>query len=239
MSHWYKKTGEPAYTQLKKDGTERATTLRDARKLDLVPSVTTLLQILAKPGLDNWKQQQVLLAALTMPKPHNVDEATYIKKIMADSREQAIKAAECGAAIHNAVEDAMQGKHISDEYKVIVDAVIDKLQQISAFDNEVRFATDKYGGKVDLVSLDKSIILDIKTKEFTQDNLPKQFDDHKLQLAGYAMGLGLPEAKTGNVFVSVSEPGLVYPVWTPEEEQARYQEMFNKIVDLWYLQRGL
>ncbi len=35
--HWYTKDGTPAYTTIGKTG-ERATTLRDARKLGLLPS---------------------------------------------------------------------------------------------------------------------------------------------------------------------------------------------------------
>jgi hypothetical protein len=65
--HWYKKDGSPAYTTIGKTG-ERATTLRDARKLGLLPSVTTINGMLSKAGLDTWKQQQVLLAALTLPR---------------------------------------------------------------------------------------------------------------------------------------------------------------------------
>ena len=65
--HWYKKDGSPAYTTLGKTG-ERATTLRDARKLGLLPSTTGIIRQLSSAGLDLWKQQQVLLAALTLPR---------------------------------------------------------------------------------------------------------------------------------------------------------------------------
>ena len=35
--HWYKQDGGPQYTVKAKDGSDRPTTLRDARKMDLVP----------------------------------------------------------------------------------------------------------------------------------------------------------------------------------------------------------
>ena len=66
--HWYQHNGAPQYTVKAKDGSDRPTTLRDARKLNLVPSVTTILKIAAKPGLEAWKLNQMLLAALTLPK---------------------------------------------------------------------------------------------------------------------------------------------------------------------------
>ena len=52
--HWYTQTGIPMYTIVGKNGKERNTTLADAKKLNLVPSVTTVLSLLAKPGLENW-----------------------------------------------------------------------------------------------------------------------------------------------------------------------------------------
>ena len=56
--HWYTLEGKPLYTLVGKNGKERNTNLRDARKLNLVPSVTTILDVAAKPGLVNWQINQ-------------------------------------------------------------------------------------------------------------------------------------------------------------------------------------
>jgi len=62
--HWYTATGEARHTMPKADGSgDRNTTLRDAKKHRLIPSVTTLLGMFAKPGLDRWKQDQLLRIA--------------------------------------------------------------------------------------------------------------------------------------------------------------------------------
>ena len=45
--HWYTRTGAPMYTVKGANGKERNTTLRDARKYDLVPLVTTILNVAA------------------------------------------------------------------------------------------------------------------------------------------------------------------------------------------------
>ena len=50
--HWYDREGNPAYTVIGKNGKPRGTTLRDARTLNLCPSVTTILGVAARPGLD-------------------------------------------------------------------------------------------------------------------------------------------------------------------------------------------
>ena len=62
--HWYAADGSPAYKIIGKNGKERNTTVRDARERNLVPSVTTVLGLVAKPGLSNWLQQQVLLSLI-------------------------------------------------------------------------------------------------------------------------------------------------------------------------------
>ena len=50
--HWYTVTGKACHTQPKTKGDgERSTTLRDARKLKLKPSVTTILGATVSPGL--------------------------------------------------------------------------------------------------------------------------------------------------------------------------------------------
>ena len=65
-SHWYFPDGTPLHQVPRADGKgSRPTSLRDARKLGLFPSVTNVLSILAKPGLEAWKQEQAILAART------------------------------------------------------------------------------------------------------------------------------------------------------------------------------
>ena len=89
------------YTVKAKDGSDRPTTLRDARKFDLVPSVSTLLKVVAKPGLEVWKNEQMLLAALTLPRAQNETEKAFIARIVADSKETGKQAAERGTRVQN------------------------------------------------------------------------------------------------------------------------------------------
>jgi hypothetical protein len=61
-AHWYDASGKSCHTMATKPGAKNATrptTIKDARALALFPSVTTILGILAKPQLDDWKQKQV------------------------------------------------------------------------------------------------------------------------------------------------------------------------------------
>ena len=84
-NHWYTRDGVPRYTVMGKNGKERNTTLRDARAENLVPSVTTVLTVMAKPALIQWLQKQVLMAALTLPRRDEELETDYIDRLMVDS----------------------------------------------------------------------------------------------------------------------------------------------------------
>lgn len=60
-SHWYRLDGTSCHTQPVKSrpGDTRPTTLADARKLGLFPSVTGILGVLDKPQLTDWKLEQL------------------------------------------------------------------------------------------------------------------------------------------------------------------------------------
>ena len=75
-AHWYQRDGQPLHTVLSAKGEPRPTTLRDARKLDLLPSVTNILGVIAKPELTAWLQEQAVMAALTLPRCTPLDTKT-------------------------------------------------------------------------------------------------------------------------------------------------------------------
>lgn len=238
--HWYKDDGAPAYSIIGKNGKERPVTLRDARTENLVPSVTTITRLAASPGLDIWKQQQVLMAALTLPRIEGELEADFIARVMRDSKETGSKAAERGTLIHGVLEQAYSRKSFDDAYSVYVVGVmlsVGNLYGDEPWCAEKSFSKDGYGGKCDLHS--PCVVIDFKTKEFTKDNLPKAYEEQVIQLAAYRHGLGYPSAKCANVFVSVSEPGLVHIIEHSEEDLVKGLKMFNCLKDYFYLKTGL
>src|SRR6266436_7275945 len=87
--HYYARDGAPVYEvpRAKGDGT-RPTTLADARKRDLVPSVTNVLNVAAKPGLETWKAQQLLQSALTLPRIEGETLDAYALRVIEDSKAQ-------------------------------------------------------------------------------------------------------------------------------------------------------
>lgn len=103
-AHWYQRDGEPLHTVLSAKGEPRPTTLRDARKLGLLPSVTNILGVIAKPELTAWLQEQAVMAALTLPRVAGESEDEFAKRVVADSQTTRDGAADFGTAFHAGAE---------------------------------------------------------------------------------------------------------------------------------------
>lgn len=235
--HWYNRDGSPQYTVTAKNGNPRATTLADARKMSLVPSVTTIIKSAASPGLEAWKLNQMLLAALTLPRIDGEPEEEFVQRVVKDSKEHAKMAAERGTAVHSAIESMYSGVMYAEyaEHQAGVYREIEAVYGITEFQPEKSFAHEfGFGGKVDLFSKEgDGVVLDIKTKEFSDPAKVQGFDEHMMQLAAYRKGLYLPNARCANVFVSVTNPGLVVvKEWSPED-LARGWAMFYALLKYW------
>jgi hypothetical protein len=242
-SHWYTREGAPKYTVEAKNGNLRNTTLADARKLNLVPSVTTIIGCAAKPGLEAWKLNQMLLAALTLPRADGETEDSYVQRIVRDSKEHAKAAANRGTEIHGALEQWYLGvMHFSmAEYQMGVGEAVLQAFGMREWLPEKSFAHELgFGGKIDLYTADNDgVVIDFKTKEFSKGDKIDGFDEQCMQLAAYRKGLNLPNARCANVFVSVTQPGLaVVKEWT-QDELNRGWEMFNALRTFWFAKSGL
>ena len=162
--HWYDYEGNAQYTIVGKNGKERNTTLRDARKLFYVPSVTGIIGVAAKPALENWKIDQGISAALTLERLENENDYEFLSRVKADSKEQGMKAAEIGTIIHAQIEQGFQSKRETKPY-LAVKKLLDELYPNETWVAEGSFChTLGYGGKIDLYS-ESGIFIDFKTKD--------------------------------------------------------------------------
>lgn len=233
--HWYTRDGIPQYTVEAAKGGQRSTTLRDARKMNLVPSVTTVINVAAKPSLMAWMQQQVLYAALTLPKRPDESEKDYIERIISDSKEQGKAAADAGTDIHASIQGYYEYKPTG-KHQESVDACVAAISNHFGphkWISERSFAHEAgFGGKCDLFTED-GIVIDIKTKEFGPDDKIDAYDDHLMQLSAYRVGLGVPTARCANVFVSRNSPGTVVIKEWSDEDLNRGWEMFTHLLFFW------
>jgi hypothetical protein len=241
MEHWYLRDGTPCYEVLGKNGRMRSLSLRWDKHLNPVPSVTTVTAIIDKPALTNWKVDQAIMSALTLPRGDGEDEATWIAKVKLDASAQAREAAEEGTRIHDAIENYIKGKPYPKEYEPHVEATINTIKEsfpdVNDWVSEASFAHESgYGGKIDLHSPSTGIIIDFKGKDFTEQDVvdKKKFAyDQNIQLSAYQQGLGFDVAPSANVFVSRNTKGLALcHVWTQAEMQ-KGVEIFNATLNLW------
>ena len=241
--HWYDpRTGEPRYTYKNAKGEEKNTTLREARKFGWVPSVTGIMDGAMRWNLVNWMVDQGILAALTMPRNENEPEEEYIKRIKADSKEQAKKAAERGKTIHGYIERGFLGLEIEPEGKPFYESARKTLYEAcgdAKWEAEKSFATDRYGGKCDLHTYE--YIIDIKTTDKDLATI-KTWDDHAMQLAAYDNGIKNltfpPERKCGILYIhtKTAESKLI---WISESDLVKGWKCFNALLAYWYAKSGL
>lgn len=235
--HWYRADGAPCYTVTGKNGQERNATLRDARTMGLYPSVTTIIRAAAAPGLENWKVDQAILAALTLPRLDGEPEADYLARIKRDSKEQGRKAADRGTEIHGAIERHFLGIPPSEEMYPFVKGAIEALEAYFgpiAWDAERSFAHPLgFGGKCDLHSKSERIVVDVKGKDFVVTSECKQYDEHIMQGAAYLEGFNLSGGRFANLFVSRSQPGLACVIEANPEDVRRGWRMFKSLMEFW------
>ena len=244
--HWYRADGSPAYEIIGANGRLRGVTLRDAKKMNLFPSVTTVLKLLAKPGLTQWQLNNVALACITLPRLAGEDDTQFVARAIRDAHEQSRKAAALGTLIHEQIERSFVNR-TDPQWMPFVRPVRDALDAAFGSRNwqpERSFAHfTGYAGKVDLFARDgdRPIVLDFKTKDLAVGekwDAVAAYDEHATQLAAYALGLELcadAEPLLVNVFVNSKTPGLV-KVWRwPDGTFARERDFFLTLLRLWQI----
>lgn len=245
--HWYDKNGNPVYQILMSDKKNmRDTTLRDARKYQYVPSVTTIFQGLSKPMLQKWQINQTLEAVLKIGMPaefENVSVEEWKKSVISLSKNIGEKSAKRGTEIHNALEKYYLTKQVThDEYIMPCIQKLDKELKASIYgEPEIAFAHKLgFGGKIDL-SAQGRFILDYKTKAKDDPSEKDIYDEYGMQLAAYRHGLRNGknqdvDYKCYNLLVSTTRPGSLYwHEWT-EQELDRCWKMFYNLLEFWKAQ---
>jgi len=234
--HWYTQEGEPMYTIIGANGKERNTTLRDAKKEGLVPSVTTIMGMMAKPALETWKQKQLLNSILTLEQGEDEAVDSFYYRCQKDSQQIGIKAAEQGTKIHGMIEKGFVGKTKTKPYKAIKQ-YLDEVFPNEEWLAEESFCADSgYGGKIDLYSK-SGIFIDFKTKDNLEGKDPAKlvYDEHGMQLSAYAQGCGFTDVERVSIFVDREDTELISCHIWDKDTQNKHTKMFNSILNYWKL----
>jgi len=221
--------------------------IRKARKEGLFPSVTTKLGILDKSGLNIWKTQQAVMAALTLPRESGEPEEVFIKRIFDDAKEQSEKAANFGTEFHAAAEKYFKKEEFSpsDERVRTMITRLDKwavdMKILPLFTEKVFVNQNmKLACRVDLVFYyidgddQKTVIADFKTQNVKDDKM-RAYDEWIYQLAGNRLCYGMKIDELWNIVISTNPEtlGNIYVKKWTDEEWIWGTEVFNKLNQLY------
>jgi hypothetical protein len=257
-SHWYFPDGTPLHEVPRADGKgERPTSLRDARKLGLFPSVTNVLGVISNPGLAAWKQEQAILAALTLPRHEDESLDDFARRVVTDMASEVKSAADRGSAVHAAIEGYAQGGWLPEDKEIArlfeparqwFDAQVLQVHSVEIAAGNPEWG---YAGRVDLVATLRSsgrpTVIDFKTQKTRRDKAgnfkPLLHDTWPLQLEAYRQALicrdkGLADAAIASVVIGSTEPvPVVVKVWD-DADKAGFFRAFLAARDLWVWQKN-
>ena len=240
MGHWYDKDGNPRHIT-----NGRATTLRDARKHNLVPSVSTVWgDMVNKPMLHRWKENGMMEAMYNGDGCINCDEENLFEARERSARDvfyaMQQDTQDRGTTVHDALEKKFKGEKIPAGFSEICNNVEEALDRVCGKQTWVPEKTfahrEGYGGMVDLHS--EKFCVDFKTKALDPDKeviIKKMiYPDNGVQLAAYDYGLGNSGRTLINLFIDVNSRR----VYEWEHDNPEYNlECFMAALKLWKLMK--
>lgn len=222
-----------------KPGQMRHTTVGDARKLGLLPSVTNILGVIDRPELDSWKETQAILAALTLPRNPLEGDDDFAERAAKDAREQVSKAAERGTRVHAAIEELLCFGSVKPHEDVasIFDPFV-AWSQVNILD--VHFAEQTvvgtgYAGKLDLKCELRNVgpaIIDFKTRR-PHNGKFATYPHDGLQLSAYQYTEPNPSAARVSVFINACEAAEPHVhLWERNDDESSFHA-FLSAFSLW------
>ena len=248
MGHFYLKGGKPFYKieKITEPGVYRDTNLSDVKKLYwvknqlCVPGVTTITGIFDKGGLNNWIVEQHLkqafncdVSVLSYALGSTVEFSDYKKEIRKLAQKEMSLARDAGTNFHKLMENYINDTTEDFELPEKVYETIKSETGSKDFIAEEKFATELYGGSVDLHSDDW--IIDYKTKNKNNFKAGKMvYEENIMQLSAYREGLGLKNAKCANVFICLDTQKIDFHVHS-EKELEKGKHLFSHALQAWYI----
>lgn len=225
--HFYTREGQPKHQMPLADGSGmRPTHMGDAKKLGLYPSVSSILGILAKPGLEKWKQNQVALASLRITKKGDETEKYFVGRVIEEAFKQVDDAADLGSRIHREIErfwshDWSKPFEPDPKLAVYVSPVINWMiaKDIHVENPEAVIINFEHGyaGTSDCPFRWKNGtgigVIDYKSRKTTPGEEIENYDGQATQIAAYGAAYwgehNLKYCWGANVYISTTEPGRV------------------------------
>jgi hypothetical protein len=246
-SHWYTRDGKSMHTVIaKKTGLPRSTNITDARKLDLVPSVTNILAMKSKPALETWKIDKAIIAAADNPQKDGEPREVWLSRIAEMANEESRKAAEFGTMLHDGLEAHLTGEGVATgETEIFLRPTFEWLREniVQTIDTEQSFVADEgFAGRRDLYAVmkhngqERRAVIDFKTQRFKGKADATFYKEWSMQLAAYARPLSEGgEPLLVSIAIPSDAPGRpCIKVW---DNASKAWHAFLACFDLWKFEK--
>jgi hypothetical protein len=219
-SHWYcfeNGVWSPLYTP------EKNYTLREARKDKeagriVVPSVTTIFKVLAKPQLVKWQMEQVAKAAMESPRDQatGIPDDEWIDSVIATANNVSRGAMDLGSRVHESIENCVAGRDYDADLQIYVAPVMEERAKrgVRWSVTEVCAGSAKYGYgcRGDDFSDETKTYRDYKSRKSKGRKVPVYETDFiQVSACGFARwGNEFFKSGHGEIWgISTSEPGAL------------------------------
>ena len=231
-SHYYLATGESCHGDL-----------RSARKVGAYPSVTTILGAAgpSKTGLMNWKEEQAIAAALSLPRNEGEALTDFAKRVVLDSRKEVEAAAARGTHIHSLAEIIISGnepgelvKGYEEHYAALKEWHSCCVTKVHESETVLVNEAEGYAGRVDLIcDIHGAIeVVDFKTRKFKKDGKPAGYETDLLQLSAYSFAFAQDALPARNILIDPNTGAISEICYTAEQVDRAY-EAFKAICKVW------
>lgn len=198
-------------------------------------SVTTVLNILDKPALVNWKVDKHLEQAFHYGRDGITgDVESFKSQVKKYTQEKLDEAPKAGTDIHQVLEDylfedksdlsGVELKIVNNVESLLIEKRINEENTIK----EQYFLDEEYGyaGCADLVSSDENWVIDYKSKQENSAFLKaKQYTDHHRQLAAYGKAFfGNKVFRAANIFICLETGDISFHESTWEQLESGFAD---------------
>lgn len=214
--------------------------LKEARENGYYPSVTSILGVVDKPGVNNWLIRVMKDVCRRLALDGNeYDRKSFEEEVGKEFEEITKRGARLGSEYHKEIEELLI---LSSPTSTIPEETAEQIvrfkdrNKIKIQDTEYKFVNKFYGyaGTIDLVGTwqdGRPLVLDWKTQN-TRGPRVKWYSQWPCQLASYAFGyFGHLDVDMVSVGISTSDPEIVkHKVWGDNEE---WFNTFLTVLKLW------
>ena len=224
-SHYYWPDGRPAFEVNSADGKKKVkTTIVQAKKLGLYPSVTTVMKVIDKPEIDTWRVERAIKASISSRREAGERIKTFIERIVEKAQSRSTKAVNFGSDIHSYIEAKLNGQSFESIYipAKTKDSIAKHLETHVTAPNCEVVAINKelgYGGTIDLIctlSDGRRCMYDFKTQGTKPARSFMYYRDFIIQLGAYSLCDKFDCVRS--LIISSTEAGRIeFKEYTPEE----------------------